>query len=72
MHAWFSKKQAPLTGIVVYARADNSVVECTEVSESATYTANWDDAEYRGSVVRYVGRVTKPIVPVHFFTYENY
>ena len=59
MYAWFSEKQAELTGIVVYEAADGSQVECTEVAPKEGFVSRWADAEYRGEVRSYVTRRTE-------------
>ena len=58
MYAWFSKKQAKLTGVTVYEAADGSQVECTEVALTKGFVSSWGDAEYCGEVQRYVTRRT--------------
>lgn len=59
MHAWFSEKQSKLAGSAVYARPDDSEVECTEVSQSKSPSSRWDDMECRGEVTRYVRRAAR-------------
>ena len=54
MHAFYSEKQAEMCGVVVYARADGSLVECTCVSETSDCGVSWDDVKHLGEVTTFV------------------
>jgi len=56
LNAWYSKKAAPIVGVVIYSDAEENEVRATEVVQEMDYVPLWDDAIFMGVVNKYVRR----------------
>lgn len=63
VYAYYSKKQAELTGVQLYAKPDGGsevVTSVARTAERAKASCNFDDAEYRGEVTHFIRTVMPP------------
>ena len=56
MYAFYSEKQRPYTGIVIWNSKDGKEIECTEVSKTMEHESQFDDVKFLGEVETYVRR----------------
>lgn len=56
-HAFYSPKQAKLSGVVVYRDKDDNEIYATQVSKNKKN--NWPDAQYKGEVYEFVRRESR-------------